>query len=444
MGKTVIPDVPYFKLKEHELFSTEYVDYIKNLELPFCETEYEGIPKYLGIVNNRASYYIGASWLVKDSATINTKEDKAVVVTPKIENIDFVEMFILALRHLPSANYFSKFYGINLQQPFISCNIFNNQLTPLLIIHFISVMQEVVAKNLKRGYIVREENLNAKIKGKIVVSLNTHKNILHKRDDHVYCRFQEYTTDIPENRLLKKALLFANKALNSFYGIKCHKGYAELQQRINHLLNFFDNVSDQIEVYQIKNITSNKLFSCYNDATLLAKIILKRFDYSINEAGEQQETIPPFWIDMSRLYEVYVYSKLEEAYPGLIKFQEPGHCKTAADFIKIDERLIIDTKYKPHYDYSSKGILNDIREISGYARDEKILKALKINKGCNLLIPCLIIYPEPVLPTGNCLTDEERNELSGEKDNPNTFFNSQRRLLDRKHPIKYILQDKKQ
>ena len=79
---------------------------------------------------------------------------------------------------------------------------------------------------------------------------------------------------------------------------------------------------------------------------------------------------------MSRLYEVYVYGLLEKAYPGKIKFQVKGHYRTAIDFLKMDEKLIMDTKYKPYYDISNSGIIDDIREISGYARDENILKEL--------------------------------------------------------------------
>ena len=91
---------------------------------------------------------------------------------------------------------------------------------------------------------------------------------------------------------------------------------------------------------------------------------------------------------------MWVYSQLEKAYPGQIQFQVKGHCGTAVDFIKKDECLIMDAKYKPHYDYSNRGIIDDIREISGYARDTKILKALNADEQ---EIKCLIIYPEPLV-----------------------------------------------
>ena len=103
--------------------------------------------------------------------------------------------------------------------------------------------------------------------------------------------------------------------------------------------------------------------------------------------------IPPFWIDMARLYEVYVYGLLQRAYPGQIKFQVKGHYQTAVDFLKMDEEIIMDTKYKPHYDSSNTGVIDDIREISGYARDEYILHELGISQK-DTVPECLIIYPK--------------------------------------------------
>ena len=63
--------------------------------------------------------------------------------------------------------------------------------------------------------------------------------------------------------------------------------------------------------------------------------------------------------------------------------------------MKPNERLIMDTKYKLHYNTSNAHI-NDIREISGYARDENILKTLGINKNEEFVPPCLIIYPDNI------------------------------------------------
>lgn len=383
----IIPDIDVFEIQEHRSFKEEHIDYIRSLNLEFRETEYEGTPQYLGITPDlNASYFIGADWLT---------DTKAVVVTPKMPNIDFIEMYLCALRFAPSASYFSKFYCIDFDKPTINTHVLHNLLTPLLILHYLSVLQHLIKIGLRKGYVYKEENLKSKIRGKILVTQNIRKNVLIKREERLYCKFQEYTVDIPENRLLKKALVFANRVVCGFESFQHHTKLSDIKRQINNLLLAFDDVSEDIEVYQVNKIKTNKLYKNYNEAIRLSKMILRNFDYSIKNIKENQESTPPFWIDMSRLYEVYVYSLLEEAFPGEIKFQENGHCQTSVDFMKPNERLIMDTKYKLHYNTSNAHI-NDIREISGYARDENILKTLGINKNEEFVPPCLIIYPDNI------------------------------------------------
>lgn len=380
-----VPEDKVFYLQEHEQFKPELMPYIASLKLGFVETEYEGEPKYLGITPDlRASYYIGADWLT---------EEKAIVVTPKMKDIDHVSMFMSALRFSPSASYFSKFYGINYNGKKIESEKLDGILTPLLLIHFLSSVKKLLEKGLKKGYVTREENLQAKIKGKVMMSKQYSKNIANHRLDRMMCCYQEYSADIPENRLLKKALLFAKRSLSVMHALRSHKVFPEINHMLLASLAAFDGVSDCIDTSSVRTVQKNKLYGDYGNAIKLAKLLLKRYDYSIDNIEGEKNMVPPFWIDMARLYEVYVYGLLHKAYPGQIKFQVRGHYKTAVDFLKMDEELIMDTKYKPHYDSSNAGVIDDIREISGYARDEYILDELGVSQK-NTVPDCLIIYPK--------------------------------------------------
>ena len=380
-----------FVLKEHEKFSQEDSEFIESLSIPFRVTPYEGSPVYLGIENNEASYYIGATWLTPDG---NVDENtKAVVVVPRID-IDFIEMFISALNFTSSSEYFVKFYGIDFDAPQIKTDQARNHLTPLLIIHFLSVMKALVKHGLRKGYVWRERNLN-KVKGRMMLTKHLQKNVFSKREDRNFCRFQEYTEDIFENRLLKKTLLFVESAMNNTPAMKAHSMFSSLQLDINHLKSALSNVSSDVESDQVKQFHSSKLFREYSEAIKLARMILRRYDYSIQATSEEQHSTPPFWIDMARLYEVYVYSKLAEVYgTENILFQVPGHGKTAVDFVKLDEHLIMDTKYKPRYQSGDQKMIDDIREISGYARDIKILKRFEEEPDESIEeVKCIIIYP---------------------------------------------------
>ena len=400
-----MPDI--IPLIEHQSFNSQDIEKIKTLNLAFQQNDYLREPKYLGICDYCASYYIGASWLVKN--------ELAVIVTPKMKNIDFVTMFLSALEvdTKNESDYFAQCYGIQFDEPTIETDEQLNQLTPLLVLHFVSLLERLVKRGLKKDYVIREENLKTKVKGRLLFTKHLQKNVFQQRSDRVFCQFQEYTDDIPENQLLKKALLFADRIINNYESLKAQSSYYEIQSRLSRLKNRLDGISDEIEPYQVQKLSTNKLFKEYKEAIRVAKMLLRRFDYSISEASQEQHSTPPFWIDMSRLYEMWVFSQLEKAYPGQIQFQVKGHCGTAVDFIKKDECLIIDAKYKPHYDYSNRGIIDDIREISGYARDWKILQKLSITKAYSEEIKCLIIYPEPVVFQNDAiLSEEERKDVS--------------------------------
>ncbi len=374
-------------LKEHEKLYDKFKEDFKDEKIVFVKTDRNKSPIYLGICPNDlcASYYIGAAWLTNECA---------LVVTPKMENIDYIEMFMCSLKHKQSAEYFSKCYGINFNDnPIKEVPAFNSMLTPLLIIHYLGLVKNIVAKGLQCDYILKEENLQSKAKGKIKISQNIKYNNINKRNDRIFCQFQEYTVDTKENRLLKRALLFAKEFAKEFASqFADNQHNKQIEKEVNMLLTSFASVSEEIEIKEVKNIKNNKIYKAYNEALRVAKMILKRFNYSLSKVNEKETTVPPFWIDMSRLYEVYVYTKLLEAYgEEQISFQVKGYQGSAVDFIKKDESIIIDTKYKPKYNESKAGILDDVRQLSGYARDTKILKELRDSES----IPsCLIIYPE--------------------------------------------------
>jgi 5-methylcytosine-specific restriction enzyme subunit McrC len=347
--------------------------------------------KYLGLspYQYNVSYYIGIDWL--------KKKESYIAVHPKIENLDYVKMFVHCLHHPEISPFLKNIYHIDIKEPQIKIDTLQWDLTPFMIVHFLSITDKIVKQGLKSNYIVCEENLNSKIKGKIVWSQQIKKNIIAKREDRIFGRYQEYSINCYENRLLKKTLLFIQR-----YS-KCYKDkYPELIRNQNSLLSAFENISDDISYSEVKQIKINALYKEYAEAIILAKKILQRFGYSYKKTDDTtiDNELPPFWIDMSKLFELYVYCLLKEEYSQEIIYQSHGKYGYV-DFIKKDEKLIIDTKYKLLYTNENKYDIENIRQLSGYARDEGVLKKLKIFKDTikkevndNVVVECIIIYPD--------------------------------------------------
>lgn len=372
------------------------------------QPDYMKPPSCLGINDaGMASYYIGADWIQEN--------ELAAIVLPKIENLDFTEMFMSALEvdTQAEAHYFSKCFGIDFVRPHIEAPKELNQLSVLLLVQYVMLLELLVERGVRKDYVTIEENLKSKIKGHLMVAKHLNKNVILHREDRAYCRYQVYTEDIPVNRLLKKALLFAQQMLLSIPSLAPTR--VRLQPRLNALLMRFEQVSDNVSMSEVRCLATNKLYRHYVDALKAAKDILRRYDYSLSEIADTSHKTPPFWIDMARLFELYTYKKLFAAYGRNIAFQVPGHEGTQADFIHVDDRLIMDTKYKLHYDNSKAGMVDDVREISGYARDTKILRHFGAGMDTSTEeLRCLIIYP---------VTKVEKATLLDEDSFPDNLWN---------------------
>ena len=402
-------------LQEHQPFAnpggygngldyTSKMEYLYGLNLKFQETGFLKEPKYLGINDWTASYFIGAAWLVPD--------ELAVVVTPKMPDVDFVQMFLAALEvdTQKESDYFAQCYGIQFDEPQIETHEELNQLTPLLVLHFLSLLERLVKHGLKKDYLLHEENLKAKVKGRILFGKHLKSNVFQQRSDRIYCQYQEYTEDIPENRLLKKALLFSERILDRCDSLKRQSQYPDVQLRLNRLKASFSHISDDIEPYQVQKLSSNKLFKGYKEAIRVAKMILRRFDYSIREASSEQQSTPPFWIDMARLYEMWMLHRLHKLGINPIMFQEAGfYGRQVADFVIREENLILDAKYKPKYVEDWVDI-DDIRELSGNARDDRLLPNLPEDYSPR----CIILYPgntDELKPESDILFEQQGRKI---------------------------------
>ncbi len=345
-----------------------------------------------------ASYKIGAEW-------IDEQESLIVTTKHKMEQIDFVRMFMTCFTSDLSLASFSTIYEIYIDKPSIKAPALQSVVSPLLVLHFLGVVSRI--KELKKGYVSRSENLK-KVKGRISILKNERQNIAIRRYDRVFCEYDEYSADIPENRLIKKALLFSQRLLQGLN----ERSAAVAKLRLNKSLALFSEVSDKVEIKQVKRLRAHKLFTNYNEAIRLAKLILRLFDYNISKVGSNEGKVVPFWLNMSLLYEHYVYGLLHEAYRERITYQFKGKTGFPDFLYKSKEyKAILDTKYIPKYE--EKSLDKDVvRQLSGYGRDLRILTHFEYKDVSP--IPCIIIYPKEGKRKNNPFLGNNLRMLCGE------------------------------
>lgn len=340
----------------------------------------EGVNQY----KIKTGFFIGLDWIETNKSALYI----APKLNKKAQEIDFIGMLLASLKHDAATKEIEELFLVKWDKPTIEITQKQDLLTPFLVVEFLSLLKQIVRKGLKKTYYKVEHNLQGRVKGKVQISKTIKHNLIKSKNLYTYCSFDEFGIDNKENRLLKKTLQFIKRYLPPYSQLTKNK---ELQDIFNYINPAFIQVSDQIEVTEIKQTKSNVFYKEYKQALYLAKLILKRFGYNISNTVKDKIQSPPFWIDMTKLFELYVLGLLKDRFQNQVKFQ----CKyygNELDYLLNNEKyqMVIDAKYKLKY---LKGKHNeDIRQVSGYARLKKVYDDL--NKKQGEVIDCLIIHPD--------------------------------------------------
>ena len=361
----------------------------------------------------QAGYYIGALWLVKHKKFVyiepkmNKKQiaEGSPIQEEEWAEIDYLKMLLsITVLDPKDTRALIKIYW---DEPQITIEQQKDTLTPFLMVQFLLLLKRIVRKGLKKSYYTVEENLNSRIKGKIQLGKHLKQNVFKNKLTAHVCRYQEFGMDSLENRFLKKVLQFIISFKNT------HPNYfagndKSIRELITYCSPYFELISEEIDVENLKKLTPNTFFKEYEEAIRIGQHILKRFSYNITETTQQKVAIPPFCIDMPKLFELYVYKKLQEQFG-----REAVTYHLTADYTELDfllntpeYKMVIDAKYKTIYKNSRD--IDDIRQVSGYARLKAVYNEFEIEE--NKLIDCLIIYPS--LEENKDLNIENKKEIS--------------------------------
>ena len=336
-----------------------------------------------------SSYIVGVNWIVKGELPIYIK--------PKLNNdsseVDYLSMLFEALKETENIDHLDNLYTIDFNAPLIQIEQQQDILSPLLILEFLTILKKIVKKGLKKSYYDVTQNLNTRVKGKVLVNASVKKNHTKSKMHFNYCKYQEFGYNSIENRLLKRTLEFAKAVISN------HKTLSSESTKylFNYISPAFSNVSSEISLKEVTNLKHNPFFKEYKSAVKISKIILKRFSYNISQVSETKYKTPPFWIDMPKLFELYLFKKLKEVFPlrNEVIYHKKFH-KLEPDILLNsivngkEFKVIVDAKYKPRYE---EGAIShkDAAQVSGYGRLKSVRKELKIEDN-NLLTDALIIF----------------------------------------------------
>lgn len=384
-------DLPVPKEIREEL--EKYFDYeepgyddiqeIKNLGLFL---KYEGKDLYLN-----AYYFIGV-WPLKD------KEGKPlpntyIIVRPKEKegrsaHPIYMLQEIMEDSEIVSHEEFQNTFRMGDSERLIPLETEDQTFVLFIIVRFLKTLERLVRKGLKKGYVTYEESLNGRAKGKINLKETYQRHISRGIYTRNYCRFQVFTEDFLENRLLKTALFLAGRYVKNY-------DFPFLNHLIAYLGAIFEKVSLMRAVSELDflKVKHSPFFPDYREALELARLIFKHL--GCDPFGEIREVkeVPPYIINMPKLFELYVWKRLRKEYSDSeIHYQHQETEGDRPDFLIKGKGLIIDAKYKYLYE-EDKISPEDIGQLARYGRNEYIRK--KVSKSdCVDEEPKLVIaYP---------------------------------------------------
>ena len=182
----------------------------------------------------------------------------------------------------------------------------------LYALSFINLCYSLCKKGIKKKMMHNEENLTAKVRGRIDIQKNIRKNTSNGRNDRFYCKYIDFSTDTIENRILKATLIRCKKVIEQKFEMN-----SEIVGRLYYCMNSLRSVKlVAIRNKDFNNVNTTGLYSYYKPLIKQAKCILRQKYLSyISEDGKSVTksvyTIP-FMINMETVFEFYTRTVFKE------------------------------------------------------------------------------------------------------------------------------------
>jgi 5-methylcytosine-specific restriction enzyme subunit McrC len=204
--------------------------------------------------------------------------------------------------------------------------------------------ERAIHQGLLPGYLIVEESSQV-LRGRLRESEQLHRH--HGLPLPLEIRHDEFTTDIPENRILRTACerMLAVPRVD-----------AESQRMLRRLLRDFSDVTPISRGDPIPEWQPSRLNVRYHAALRLAELVLRATSVE-HEAGGV--AVNGFLLDMPKLFEDFVTTALREAlvatYGGRVEGQETNYLDEAAQVllrpdivwkVRGSAAAVIDAKYK--------------------------------------------------------------------------------------------------
>ena len=234
----------------------------------------------------------------------------------------------------------------------------------VLIAHYANILLNALQRHIPHQYETREDNLPT-VKGRILFVKNHLVNAANLA--RTYCQFDEFTPD----NLLNQTLKFVSHALQKLTSV------SQTRQKLLKINAVYEDVTLRPVAYaETQKIILNRNHTMFKEPLELAQMFLQHSTISLHNHTFTNLAI---LFDMNKLFEEFVATALEQAFPGQVKIQNklkiiedidgiPGTSYTIRPDILFGKDTIIDTKYKRLSLPEDKPSEADIYQMLAYSK----------------------------------------------------------------------------
>ncbi|WP_428065116.1 McrC family protein [Candidatus Avelusimicrobium facis] len=234
----------------------------------------------------------------------------------------------------------------------------------VLIAHYANILLNALQRHIPHQYETREDNLPT-VKGRILFAKNHLVNAANLA--RTYCQFDEFTPD----NLLNQTLKFVSHALQKLTSV------SQTRQKLLKINAVYEDVTLRPVAYaETQKIILNRNHTMFKEPLELAQMFLQHSTISLHNHTFTNLAI---LFDMNKLFEEFVETALEQAFPGQVKIQNklkiiedidgiPGTSYTIRPDILFGKDTIIDTKYKRLSLPEDKPSEADIYQMLAYSK----------------------------------------------------------------------------
>jgi 5-methylcytosine-specific restriction enzyme subunit McrC len=232
---------------------------------------------------------------------------------------------------------------------------------------FLNRVERLAKRGISKGYDEREESLSC-VRGRVLVSQDLRRNpFLHHR---IQCRYSDFDTDTPENRILKCTLYKASQM---------KVGDGQLNTAAKKIFHYFDSVSlSYMTPKSLPKVVYNRLNQHYEVLLNLAKLVLENSSLSFQETGEI--AFSSFLVDMNLLFQKFLTTYLKRNLEGYVvkgasrlggpyALTETGEWSQNPDIVikrGSTPVLVMDAKYKILNESDHGVIQSDVAQVLAY------------------------------------------------------------------------------